>query len=139
MRKDFNIEDEARIAEKPIIIPLKNVIVTNNVLEVRFYFAGKGTTRIPNRGVYGPLISAVSVVSGESLLRMFLFFFSVVSSLWYIPCVSCKALLFAKWVMFWDQEGPYFKDIIIIFCYLIVTLLHVGYALHKFERKCPDQ
>jgi hypothetical protein len=34
--------------------------VTNNTLEIRFYWAGKGTTGIPLRGVYGPLISAIS-------------------------------------------------------------------------------
>ncbi|KAF3450424.1 hypothetical protein FNV43_RR06505 [Rhamnella rubrinervis] len=61
--KDFNIEDKARKAQEPIVIPLKNVSVTNNILEIRFYFGGKGTTRIPKRGVYGPLISAISVVS----------------------------------------------------------------------------
>ncbi|KAF3451337.1 hypothetical protein FNV43_RR07432 [Rhamnella rubrinervis] len=68
--KDFNIEDKARKAQEPIVIPLKNVSVTNNILEIRFYFGGKGTTRIPKRGVYGPLISAISVVSGESLLSI---------------------------------------------------------------------
>ncbi|KAK9936653.1 hypothetical protein M0R45_013482 [Rubus argutus] len=60
--KNYNIEDEAKMAEKPVIIQ-HNISVTNNVLEIRFYFAGKGTTRIPNRGVYGPLISAISVKS----------------------------------------------------------------------------
>ncbi|RXH84058.1 hypothetical protein DVH24_026957 [Malus domestica] len=35
--------------------------VTNNTLEIRFYWAGRGTTGIPFRGVYGPLISAISV------------------------------------------------------------------------------
>ncbi|XP_015875666.3 probable LRR receptor-like serine/threonine-protein kinase RFK1 isoform X2 [Ziziphus jujuba] len=63
--KDFNIEDEAKIAEKPTVKPINNVSVTNNVLEIGFYFAGKGTTRIPDRGVYGPLISAISVVSDD--------------------------------------------------------------------------
>lgn len=62
--KNYNIEDEAMKAQKPVIIK-HNISVTNNVLEIRFYFAGKGTTRIPNRGVYGPLISAISVKSGE--------------------------------------------------------------------------
>lgn len=66
--KDFNILDKAGIAEKPVTIPIYNVSVTNNFLEIRFYFAGKGTTRIPERGVYGPLISGISVVSGESFL-----------------------------------------------------------------------
>ncbi|RVW66318.1 putative LRR receptor-like serine/threonine-protein kinase RFK1 [Vitis vinifera] len=58
--KDFNIEDEARGARKPVMKQF-NTSVTNNVLEIRFYWAGKGTTRIPSRGVYGPLISAISV------------------------------------------------------------------------------
>ncbi|KAL4627264.1 hypothetical protein ACB092_05G155900 [Castanea dentata] len=61
--KDFNIEDDASIAQKPVIKHVSNISVVNNVLEIRFYWAGKGTTRIPNSGVYGPLISAVSVVS----------------------------------------------------------------------------
>ncbi|XP_062012890.1 probable LRR receptor-like serine/threonine-protein kinase RFK1 isoform X1 [Rosa rugosa] len=61
--KDFNIEDEAGMAQKGIIKQVLNVNVTSNVLEIRFYWAGKGTTRIPERGDYGPLISAISVVS----------------------------------------------------------------------------
>ncbi|KAM4101012.1 hypothetical protein ACJW30_05G111600 [Castanea mollissima] len=61
--KDFNIEDDASIAQKPVIKHASNISVVNNVLEIRFYWAGKGTTRIPKSGVYGPLISAVSVVS----------------------------------------------------------------------------
>ncbi|XP_057958080.1 probable leucine-rich repeat receptor-like serine/threonine-protein kinase At3g14840 [Malania oleifera] len=60
--KDFNIEDEAGGVGKEII---KNftAVVTDNNLEIRFYWAGKGTTAIPTRGVYGPLISAISVDS----------------------------------------------------------------------------
>ncbi|XP_034698932.1 probable LRR receptor-like serine/threonine-protein kinase RFK1 [Vitis riparia] len=60
VKKDFNIEDHAKGALKPYALPF-NATVTNNVLEIRFYFAGRGTTRIPQRGVYGPLISAISV------------------------------------------------------------------------------
>ncbi|KAL5577007.1 hypothetical protein UlMin_018706 [Ulmus minor] len=63
VRKDFDIVHEAKMAQKPVVIPLYNVIVTNHSLEIRLYYAGKGTTRIPERGDYGPLISAVSVVS----------------------------------------------------------------------------
>ncbi|KAK4259527.1 hypothetical protein QN277_005850 [Acacia crassicarpa] len=63
VRKDFNIEDEAHSAQKPIKISIYNVDVRDNVLDVRFYWAGKGTTRIPNSGVYGPLVSALSIVS----------------------------------------------------------------------------
>ncbi|KAL6205900.1 hypothetical protein ACLB2K_023152 [Fragaria x ananassa] len=35
--------------------------ITSNTLEIRLYWAGKGTTGIPVRGIYGPLISAISV------------------------------------------------------------------------------
>lgn len=70
--KDFNIEDYSGIAQKPLVKRVSNVSVSNNSLEIRFYWAGKGTTRIPSRGVYGPLISAVSVVSGELLVPIFL-------------------------------------------------------------------
>ena len=66
--EDFNIEEVAKMARTPVVIPVHNVSVTNNGLEIRFYFAGRGTTRIPDRGVYGPLISAISVVSGESFV-----------------------------------------------------------------------
>lgn len=38
-----------------------NASVTDNTLEIRVYWAGKGTTRIPLSGHYGPLVSAISV------------------------------------------------------------------------------
>ncbi|KAK0599605.1 hypothetical protein LWI29_006871 [Acer saccharum] len=58
--KDFNIEDEAGGAAKAIVKKF-TVAVTNNTLEIRLYWAGKGTVSIPVKGVYGPLISAISV------------------------------------------------------------------------------
>ncbi|KAM3748457.1 hypothetical protein ACB098_05G110500 [Castanea mollissima] len=84
--KDFNIEDDASIAQKPVIKHASNISVVNNVLEIRFYWAGKGTTRIPNSGVYGPLISAVSVVSVGAL---FLILF-IVGILWWKGCLWRK-------------------------------------------------
>ncbi|KAL5716564.1 hypothetical protein ACHQM5_018234 [Ranunculus cassubicifolius] len=59
--KDFNIEEEAGGPGKPIV---KNftTLVDRNTLKIQFYWAGKGTAGIPSRGVYGPLISAISVV-----------------------------------------------------------------------------
>ncbi|XP_022735331.1 probable leucine-rich repeat receptor-like serine/threonine-protein kinase At3g14840 [Durio zibethinus] len=58
--KDFNIKDEAGGIGKPI---LKNftVFVTDGTLNIRLQWAGKGSTSIPQRGVYGPLISAISI------------------------------------------------------------------------------
>ncbi|XP_057738346.1 probable LRR receptor-like serine/threonine-protein kinase RFK1 isoform X2 [Arachis stenosperma] len=63
IRNDFDIENETHAAVKPLVVPIYNVSITNNVLEIRFYWAGKGTTRIPDYGVYGLLVSALSVVS----------------------------------------------------------------------------
>lgn len=62
--KNFNIEDHAKGALKPYVFTF-NASVTDDMLDIRFYFAGKGTTRIPDSGVYGPLISAISVDPSE--------------------------------------------------------------------------
>ncbi|PWA60773.1 leucine-rich repeat transmembrane protein kinase [Artemisia annua] len=59
VKKDFNIEDEVGIG-RPLVVPF-NASVVNHTLEVRFYWAGKGTARFPKRGRYGPLVSAISV------------------------------------------------------------------------------
>ncbi|KAG7625266.1 putative leucine-rich repeat receptor-like serine/threonine-protein kinase [Arabidopsis thaliana] len=58
--KDFNIVDEAKGVGKAVVKKFP-VMVTNGKLEIRLQWAGKGTQAIPVRGVYGPLISAVSV------------------------------------------------------------------------------
>lgn len=58
--KDFNIAKEAGGPGKPILKSF-NVTVTSHTLKIHLYWAGKGTTGIPVRGVYGPLISAISV------------------------------------------------------------------------------
>ncbi|KAH0917899.1 hypothetical protein HID58_025559 [Brassica napus] len=58
--KDFNIKKEAKGTLKPFVKE-KKVNVTNHMLEIRLYWAGKGTTLIPSRGNYGPLISAISL------------------------------------------------------------------------------
>lgn len=62
MHEDFNIKKEANGSNKAFTLPV-NANVTDNSLEIRLYWAGKGTTVIPERGNYGPLISAISVCS----------------------------------------------------------------------------
>ncbi|KAK7389373.1 hypothetical protein VNO78_24339 [Psophocarpus tetragonolobus] len=62
VKKDFNIVEKAGGIGKAIIEPFA-VVVTSNTLEIRLYWAGKGTTIIPYRSVYGPLILAISVES----------------------------------------------------------------------------
>ncbi|KAL7249945.1 hypothetical protein ACSBR1_012017 [Camellia fascicularis] len=58
--KNFNIEKAAGGVNKETIQTF-TIVVTNSPLEIRLYWAGQGTTGIPRRGVYGPLISAISV------------------------------------------------------------------------------
>ncbi|KAM7250543.1 hypothetical protein ACFE04_022426 [Oxalis oulophora] len=58
--KDFNIAKEAGGVGK-IITEEYNVDVNETTLEIHLYWAGKGTTSLPERGDYGPLISAISV------------------------------------------------------------------------------
>ena len=66
MRKDFDIENTAQGVDKVVVEEFK-AVVTDKVLMIRFYWAGKGTTAAPKRGTYGPLISAISVESGNCI------------------------------------------------------------------------
>ncbi|KAK1428033.1 hypothetical protein QVD17_16860 [Tagetes erecta] len=58
--KDFDIVKEAGGVYRTVVKSY-TVIVRNNTLKIQFYWAGKGTTTIPYKGNYGPLISAISV------------------------------------------------------------------------------
>jgi hypothetical protein len=69
VRKDFDIEHEAQGVDKPVVREFKAVVVKNKVLQIRFHWAGKGTTAVPYGGSYGPLISAISVKSGRHFLE----------------------------------------------------------------------
>ncbi|XP_052177420.1 probable LRR receptor-like serine/threonine-protein kinase At1g53440 [Diospyros lotus] len=59
--KDFNIMEEAKGVGRGITMDFNDVYVNGSTLEIHLYWLGKGTTAIPDRGVYGPLISAISV------------------------------------------------------------------------------
>ncbi|KAI9385478.1 hypothetical protein POPTR_011G072966v4 [Populus trichocarpa] len=63
VQKDFNFTEEAKGSNKNFTRAF-NTTVTDRTLEIRLYWAGKGTTSIPKRGNYGPIISAISVCSG---------------------------------------------------------------------------
>ncbi|XP_058747479.1 probable leucine-rich repeat receptor-like serine/threonine-protein kinase At3g14840 isoform X2 [Vicia villosa] len=60
VEKDFDIAKEAGGVGKAVVKSF-TATVTSNGLEIRLYWAGKGTTTIPFGSVYGPLISAISV------------------------------------------------------------------------------
>ncbi|KAL3633887.1 hypothetical protein CASFOL_022649 [Castilleja foliolosa] len=57
---DFDIAREANGVRRGIMREF-DVLVNGSTLEIHLYWTGKGTTAIPNRGVYGPLISAIAV------------------------------------------------------------------------------
>uniref|UniRef100_A0A7N2LS00 non-specific serine/threonine protein kinase n=1 Tax=Quercus lobata TaxID=97700 RepID=A0A7N2LS00_QUELO len=96
--KDFNIENEAEGHDKAVI---KNfaAVVTNKVLMIRFHWAGKGTTATPNRGIYGPLVSSISVESDFSppvdgkivvgaVVSVLLLIFMILGILWWKVCMG---------------------------------------------------
>ncbi|GLT30495.1 hypothetical protein SLA2020_052910 [Shorea laevis] len=60
--KDFDISKEAGGVDRAIN---KNFIatVTENYLDIHLFWAGKGTSLVPQDGHYGPSISAINVVS----------------------------------------------------------------------------
>lgn len=59
--KDYNIMEKANGVGIGITEDFKDVLVNGSTLEIHLYWTGKGTTAIPDRGVYGPLISAITV------------------------------------------------------------------------------
>ncbi|TYK27871.1 putative LRR receptor-like serine/threonine-protein kinase [Cucumis melo var. makuwa] len=61
VQKDFNIMEKAGGVGKTFILEESNILVNGSTLEIHLYWAGKGTTAIPDRGVYGPLISGITV------------------------------------------------------------------------------
>ncbi|KAI3860661.1 hypothetical protein MKW92_053892, partial [Papaver armeniacum] len=66
--KDFDIVKEAG-GVRQAVIKTFSASVTSNSLEIRFYWAGKGTQRIPEAGYYGPLVSAISVLNPDFVPR----------------------------------------------------------------------
>ena len=64
--EDFDIENSARGVDKAVVVE-HTANVTNKILMIRFYWAGKGMEAISTTGIYGPLISAISVESGNCI------------------------------------------------------------------------
>ncbi|KAL8103314.1 hypothetical protein AgCh_027759 [Apium graveolens] len=61
--KDYDIQHEAQGVDKAVISTIRAIVVKDKTLQIRFVYTGKGTTAVPTRGTYGPLISAISIES----------------------------------------------------------------------------
>ncbi|KAA8524031.1 hypothetical protein F0562_010537 [Nyssa sinensis] len=114
-RRIFNVYIQGKLVLNDFEIGLENkrnftATVTDKTLEIRFHWAGKGTTNIPDKGIYyGPLISAISVISdfnppsengnsisvgtivGVVVAGAFVFFL-VLAVLWWKGCLQRKDL-----------------------------------------------
>ncbi|KAK4857820.1 hypothetical protein QYF36_006810 [Acer negundo] len=91
--KDFNIKEQANGTGKAIIKTI-NTMVTDNTLDIRLYWAGKGTTCIPYRGYYGPLISAISVTRERKKKSILYIVVGVVAS---VLCLIFSIMVFFFW------------------------------------------
>ncbi|KAJ4824010.1 hypothetical protein Tsubulata_045964, partial [Turnera subulata] len=58
--QDFNIQKEAG-GSKTALIKTFEANVTNTIMDIHFFWAGKGTCCIPYQATYGPLVSAIHV------------------------------------------------------------------------------
>ncbi|CAL9112558.1 unnamed protein product [Musa acuminata var. zebrina] len=59
--KDFDIRKDAGGSSTKAVVKEFIAPVTNNFLEIHFFWAGKGTCCVPTQGFYGASISAISV------------------------------------------------------------------------------
>ncbi|KAL1537966.1 putative leucine-rich repeat receptor-like serine/threonine-protein kinase isoform X1 [Salvia divinorum] len=112
VEKDFNIENVAGGVNIPKIMSYP-AFVGDHTLEIRFYWAGKGTTALPDRAVYGPLISAISVVhatykpgSGISTgARVGIAIAAIVALVLLVGILRLKGCLGGKHSMYHDLKG----------------------------------
>ncbi|KAJ1441586.1 Serine-threonine/tyrosine-protein kinase, catalytic domain [Sesbania bispinosa] len=102
VERDFNIANEAQGVGKEKIMQFP-AYVSNNSLEIRFHWAGKGTRAIPYPSVYGPLVSAISVsrdsrgsgISAGAIVGIVVaaVFIVILVILWWGGCIGIKSSL----------------------------------------------
>ncbi|KAK3043737.1 hypothetical protein RJ639_001933 [Escallonia herrerae] len=61
--QDFSIRNEAGGSKRALVKRFK-ANVTNTVMDIHFFWAGRGTCCIPFQSTYGPLVSAIHVQQG---------------------------------------------------------------------------
>ena len=72
--KDFDIKKAQGGYSFQVVTREVTAVVSNNVLEVHLLWARKGTCCVPDKGTYGPLISAISATpSTYSFTKLFFY------------------------------------------------------------------
>ncbi|XP_044480619.1 probable LRR receptor-like serine/threonine-protein kinase At1g53430 [Mangifera indica] len=109
---DFNIMEEAGVAGKGITKEFNNVTVTGSTLEIHLYWTGKGTAALPQRAVYGPLISGITVTPNFKVDTGGLSVGAIVG----IVLASCVVLVLVVLVILWRlgylwAKGPEDKEL----------------------------
>ncbi|XP_063949297.1 probable LRR receptor-like serine/threonine-protein kinase At1g56130 isoform X2 [Daucus carota subsp. sativus] len=64
--QDFNIQNEAGASKKALVKKFEGN-VTNKILDIHFFWAGRGTCCIPVQSTYGPMVSAIHVSKGDEV------------------------------------------------------------------------
>lgn len=70
--RDFNIQNEAGGSKKALVKTFE-ANVTNTIIDIHFFWAGKGTCCIPFQSTYGPLVSAIHVSQGSPTTFPYIF------------------------------------------------------------------
>ena len=60
MLKNFDIKNSAQGVDKEVVVEFE-ANVTNKILMIRFYWAEKGTTATPKRGIYHSILMIMSL------------------------------------------------------------------------------
>lgn len=65
--------------------------MTNGIMDVHFFWAGRGTCCIPYQSTYGPLVSAIHVSQGSEFVLSLLFIYALLALKMteHFGCVSC--------------------------------------------------
>lgn len=70
MQKDFDIRKAAGGRSLAAVNLEFKALVSENYLEIHFFWTGKGSCCVPLQGVYGPSVSAISATPGNLLIKI---------------------------------------------------------------------
>ncbi|KAJ9560972.1 hypothetical protein OSB04_006132 [Centaurea solstitialis] len=129
-------------------VEFDNVYVNGSTLEIHLYWGGKGTTSIPDRGVYGPLISAIAIEPNYDISTQGRLAAGAISGIVLGCCtviVLILAVLWRKGYLGGDKEDKVFEFWLLLIVAFVTELqaleLQTGYfslrqiksATHNFD------